>query len=374
MALPVSFSRFALGGLFFASIAALIAHQAGAQSRAPHPVAHLVSPFAAPTVPPMSKDDPLATALVRDAVNAGRRVSYVGQLSSIRSGSKRAYAVIERVEHRAPDDTRRTYLAPQALYGQYVITRGAMSWDIDQAHKRVVVTENRALDDQIVRHDDIALMAANYRAVRAPDDEVAERKAEVVDLINRYSGERTMRLWVDAKTHVVLGKEEYHGDGSLAWRMRYDAIRFTADIPRQIFTESTPPDFVSVRGRSFAHPSEDLTRAISECGFSPVGPKYLPEGFAVTTAALTDLKGVKNLHLIYSDGIRTMSLFENASDRRVDFGSMQPHTTSFEGHTAQYITDGPTTLLSWRERKLAFTLVGDLDLKDLVKIATSVVP
>ena len=36
--------------------------------------------------------------------------------------------------------------------------------------------------------------------------------------------------------------------------------------------------------------------------------------------------------------------------------------------------DGPTTLLAWREEGLAFALVGDLDLKDLVRIAISVVP
>jgi hypothetical protein len=49
-------------------------------------------------------------------------------------------------------------------------------------------------------------------------------------------------------------------------------------------------------------------------------------------------------------------------------------SASFEGHTAQYVRQGPTTLLSWHERDLAFALVGDLDLKELIEIAKSVVP
>ena len=46
----------------------------------------------------------------------------------------------------------------------------------------------------------------------------------------------------------------------------------------------------------------------------------------------------------------------------------------FEDHDAQYVRDGPTTLLSWREHNLAFALIGDLDLKELSQIATSVIP
>jgi negative regulator of sigma E activity len=260
------------------------------------------------------------------------------------------------------------------LYGQYVITRGAMSWDVDPVQKHVVVTENRAADDQVVANDDVALLVANYRAVPAGSEVIADRRAETIDLMNRYTGARTLRLWLDEQTHVVLAKEQYNVDGSLAWRTRYDAIRFTNTIPRQIFTADLPRDFVTSNGRSYGHPSEDLTRAIADCGFTPIGPKYLPEGFAVVTADLTEIKGVKNLHLVYSDGIRTMSLFENATDRAVDFGGLQPKTTSFEGHPAQYVRDGPTTLLAWREHDLEFALVGDLELKDLVHIAVSVIP
>ena len=76
---------------------------------------------------------------------------------------------------------------------------------------------------------------------------------------------------------------------------------------------------------------------------------------------------MRNLHLIYSDGIRTLSLFENATDRAIDFSGMKAQRTRFEDHDAQYVHDGPTTLLAWREHGLAFTLVGDLELKELAR-------
>ncbi len=356
-------------------VLAAIVPLAGIAAGTPPPTHHTASRGVAPRPTRTTDHDVAAEALVRDAIASYQRVSFVGQLSSIRSGTNRAYAVVEQVEHRAPDQTRRTYLAPQSLYGQYVITRGAMSWDIDPKSKRVVVTENRAADDAVVANDDIELLNANYRAVLAADDDnVADRRAEVVDLVNRYTGQRLMRLWIDERMHVVLAKEEYHGDGSLAWRTRYDAIRFTGALPKQIFTADLPKEFTTTRGRAYGHPSEDLTRAISECGFTPIGPKYLPEGFAVVTADLADIKGVKNLHLLYTDGIRMISLFENATNRAVDFGALKPHTTTFDGHSAQYARDGPTTLLAWHEHDLDFALVADLELKDLTRIASSVVP
>jgi outer membrane lipoprotein-sorting protein len=314
-----------------------------------------------------------ARPLLVAAVAAPKHVSFVGRISSIRSGQTRAFAVLSKIEHRAPDQTRRTYLTPRVLYGQFVISRGAMSWDVDPLRKRVVVSENKAAVDPVAVVDDIALVDGNYRAVRTATGNIANRKVDVVDLVSRYTGERAMRLWIDTQTHVVLAKEAYHSDGSLAWSTRYDDIRYTDGIPQSIFSSAVPPGFVTVHGRSYQEP-RSLPNAVPNAGFKPITPKYLPEGFALSGAGVSVVKGVRNLHLIYSDGIRTLSLFENATDRAIDFAGLSPQTTNFDKHDAQYVRDGPTTLLAWREEGLAFALVGDLDLKELVQIATSVVP
>ena len=331
---------------------------------------------AAATASPVANASPGgsdARPLIVEAVAAPKHVSFIGQMSTIRSGTRQALAVVSKIEHRAPDETRRTYLAPRALYGQFVITRGALSWDIDPGRKRVVVSENKAAVDPVAVVDDIALLDSNYHAVRSASDEVANRKADVVDLVSRHTGERAMRLWIDTETHIVLAKEAYHSDGSLAWRTRFDDLRYTDDIPEQIFVGAVPPGFETVRGRSY-NPVQVLPSALPDAGFRPITPKYLPEGFALVGGDVPEVKGVRSLHLVYSDGIRTLSLFENAANRAIDFGGMAAHQTSFEGHDAQYVHDGPTTLLGWRERNLAFALVGDLELKELQQIAISVIP
>jgi negative regulator of sigma E activity len=317
---------------------------------------------------------PNADELVRAATEAPKRVSYVGEVQSTRWGASQSVSTIVRIEHASPYSTRRTYLAPQAVYGEYTVTRGPKTYDFDVHRQTVLTSENLAPDNAVAYNNNIALVFANYTAVEGPQEAVAGRPAQTVSLINRHTGERVMRLWIDAQTKIVLAKESYTSDGSLATRMRFDEIRYTGDIPGDIFSTDVPAGFHAIAGRRFAQPSTDIAAAVRNAGFTPVGPRYLPEGFSLISADTSDIKGVKSLHLLYSDGLRNLSLFQNASNAAADFGNLRPSTISFEGHDAQYVKDGPTTLLAWREHGLAFALVGDLDVKEFVEIAISVVP
>src|ERR1019366_6808331 len=104
---------------------------------------------------------------------------------------------------------------------------------------------------------------------------------------------------------------------------------------------AVPNGFHQIEDRRFSDTLNDLQRTLNDAGFKSVGPRYLPDGFSIIGA---------------------------------DFGTFRPSVTQFEGHDAEYVKDGPTTLLSWREHGLAFALVGDLDLRELIEIAMSVVP
>jgi outer membrane lipoprotein-sorting protein len=292
-----------------------------------------------------------------------------------RWGTTAAESTIVRVEHKAPDRFRRTYLAPQAIYGEYVVSRGPRADKFEPKNARVIVTSNPALENTAALADNTTLVRKNYTPVLGSEETIADRKAATVALVNRFTGERVMRLWIDEETHIILAKETYHSDGSLESRVRFDQIRYRSDIPDSHFALDIPAGYHSVQGRTYGDPSGDaIGKAIAAAGFTPIGPKYLPDGFSIIGADTSNVKTIKSLHLLYSDGIRNLSLFENDRAAAADFGAVRPMSASFEGHTAQYVRQGPTTLLSWHERDLAFALVGDLDLKELIEIAKSVVP
>jgi len=313
-------------------------------------------------------------ALVLAAIDAPHRVSYEGQEQVTRWGPTAADSAIVRVEHKAPDRFRRTYLAPEAIYGDYVVTRGPRSDKFEPKNARVIVTSNPAIENATALADNTTLVRQNYTPVLGPQETVAGRAAATITFVNRFTGERVMRLWIDAQTHLILAKETYHGDGSLESRVRFDQISYTRDIPDSLFALDVPAGYHSVQGRTYGDPSGHIGTAISAAGFAPIGPKYLPDGFSIIGADTSDVKSIKSLHLLYSDGLRNLSLFENNRAAAADFGSLRPANASFAGHTAQYVKQGPTTLLAWHEHDLAFALVGDLDLKELIAIAKSIVP
>lgn len=328
----------------------------------------------APRPPLRAAEAVNASDLLRASIDAPRTVSYIGQVETIRFSSNRAIATIVRIEHRAPAMTRRWFLAPEALYGDYVISRANATYQFDTHHDRIVLSHNPPLDSAVATAGNFDRVLANYRAVAEETESVADRPTTSIVLVNRYTGERAMRVWIDRETHLVLKKEEYHANGAVASRTRFDAIRFTNEIPDGIFSVDPPAGYTQIAGPEIATMDSDVERVIGQAGFKAVEPQNLPQGFRMTSGDVSDVSGVKTLHLLYSDGLRSISLFENATGAAADFGSLHPANVPFEGHDAQYVEDGPTTLLTWKEKSLYFALVGDLLRNELVEIAKSVVP
>ncbi|TAM57733.1 DUF4367 domain-containing protein [bacterium] len=362
---PQAPARRRISGVAIARALALLTLALAAAATAP--------PRAVPFVEPAS--DPAAARTLVQAMQAPRKVSYMGRLSTIAWGSSGTQAVEIEIDHRAPNATRKWYIAPSSVYGNYVIEHGTTSYVYDLRAQSVTISHYPSADEDDLTEDaNFGLLTTNYRAVPGADDEIAGRKAHTLSLINRYSGVRLQRIWIDAQTSLLLAKERYHANGSVAYTSRYQEITYR-DVPQALFSTATPEGFTVKQGRDFGTPSHDLERVLSQADFSATGPRYLPEGFALVSGDVTTIRGVRSLHLLYTDGLRSLSLFENvARNGGANFSGMQTHEARVGGHDATYVEDEPNLLLAWREQSLNFTLVGDLPLRELERIATSVAP
>jgi len=318
--------------------------------------------------------DSRAALLLRESIDAPKTTSYIGQLQTVRFASNGAWATLARIEHKAPSLTRRWFLAPEALYGDYIVTRGAKTYRFNMKRARIVVSNDPRAEDAVFASDRLDLMFRNYRPLFDDIESTANHPTSSILLINKYTGERAMRLWIDNRTRLVLRKEEFRGNGSVASQTRFEAIRYTNNIPDDIFAIEPPAGFTRTEGLSASVPAPNLDDAIREAGFRPYMPKDLPQGFVLADGNLMSAKSIKTLRLTYTDGLRTVSLFENNKGAAANFGDLHPRITRFEGHEARYIEDGSTTLLTWNEHDLHFALAGDLGREELQQIAASVVP
>lgn len=308
--------------------------------------------------------------LLHAAVDAPRHISFTAQVELLTIGAHgTSEASIFRVEHLAPDSTRRWYVSPRNLYGDSMISRGDTIYAIDVLHHRVIVTQHDSFGVHYGWSRDVRLLTQNYRPVMDPDEVVAGRPVDVVALINRYNGATIARIWIDEQTNLMLRREVYAADGSVIFQMHFDNVDYTGAIPPSVF--AIPANFKRVAGPSRGIPS-DPRKVLADAGFAAKAPHYLPEGFSAVGADLADESGVRVVHLLYSDGIRTMSLFENARGSAVDMAGYHTSTMNVNGIPMQSVAQGANTLLAWSDNKLRYALVGDLSITDLERIATSI--
>ncbi|HZY99801.1 MAG TPA: sigma-E factor regulatory protein RseB domain-containing protein [Candidatus Baltobacteraceae bacterium] len=311
-----------------------------------------------------------ADSLVYDAMAAPASISYAGTVQRVRIGNAGSEASVFSIEHRAPNQTVRRYTTPLAMSGDYVITRGVQTYSVDVKRRRVVVGKNDAVNDQIAIDNNYLLLRQNYRAVKRGAESLDGRDVIDVGLINKYTHRTTVIVKIDSETKLVLDKQQFAGDGSLIAETRFEAVRYGAAIPDGDFT--VPPAYSSVSGPAFATPSDDPHAITANAGFAAREPKFLPEGFSPVEGSIVILRGVRTLHVLYSDGLRTVSLFENESSAAVNMGKLRPQATTIGGGPADYAESGPTTLLAWRDRSLHYALVGELELTELKRIAGSI--
>jgi outer membrane lipoprotein-sorting protein len=314
---------------------------------------------------------PQADDLLRVAMTAPTRVSYTGEVQELRIGSDRSEASVYRVEHLAPDRSRRWYLAPQSLYGDSTISRGQMTYSIDAKHDQVLVSQESQDNDQVTRIDAFGVMMSNYIASYAADDRVEGRPVYVVLLKNKYTGQTAMRIAIDERTNLVLQRQQFAGSGALIAQMRFQRLRYTSAIDQADFT--VPSTLRHIRAHH-STPSKDVAGVEKRAGFAATSPHYLPEGFEPISADVISLKGIPTLHLLFSDGLRTVSFFQNDRNAALDLSRYHPADITVGSQPAQYVEEGPTTLLAWSKGDRHYALAGEISRAELVRIASSVLP
>jgi negative regulator of sigma E activity len=309
--------------------------------------------------------DPLLAA----AINAPSTVSYAGVVEVVRMGTRTAEAAVYRIEHRAPALTRRSYVAPSIYAGDWVVAAGDAIFSVDPKRRRMVKSRNDGVDDSSALHANYALLRQNYHSVRVGSDIVAGRRTIDIALIDNDTARTTMRVHVDAATRCVLEKEEFAADGAPVSVVRFESISYVTEPPITDF--ALPKDYAVVRAPSFA-PSLPPGRALHGAGFTAQAPQTLPGGFSLVDGNVVELHGIRTMHVLYSDGLRTVSLFESAQIATLAGTRAQPQPVLVGNHSAQYAEEGPTALLTWSDGRLSYTLVGEVGLVDLRRLAGAI--
>jgi hypothetical protein len=113
-----------------------------------------------------------------------------------------------------------------------------------------------------------------------------------------------------------------------------------------------------------------LPQARKEVSFDPVAPSRIHPGYILDT--ITKVVGRDSLHLLYTNGIESFSVFEQLLDSdqglaAKDFREYAVYKSSSPAEIAG--NQAGTTILAWKNTHVSFVLIGRADMSRLMEIA-----
>ena len=258
-----------------------------------------------------------------------------------------------KVLHSKPDKHRIEYLS-EPLKGVVIIDNGKQTWRCDpKLHSAVSMDSNQ--DRQM------ELFLQNHRVERVGGERIAGRSASEL-LVKSKSGQLKKRLWVDAKTNVILRSEDYDASGKAQSSMRLDSIKY-APVSDSLFAR--PSNGVRcLEGPGKAMGREELTKAI---GFAVKPPRYIPKGYRLEGYRLYDCPcgcGHKSAYIRYTNGLESISIFET----RADSGCLKEGKCG--AHVGKRFVCDNLALTS--KNGISFVVIADLKSVELRKITDSI--
>ena len=134
----------------------------------------------------------------------------------------------------------------------------------------------------------------------------------------------------------------------------------------------------SIRDAETAAPDSDLagakaltrSQALAAVGFDAVAPSRIHPGYILD--GITKVAGRNSLHLLYTNGIDTFSVFEQLLGG--EQGLAAKDFREYAVYKSSTLAEGPgnqagTTILAWKNTHVSFVLIGRADMSRLMEIA-----
>lgn len=309
----------------------------------------LLAAFAWAAVPtPAPAGAPEPAALLERAM-APSEQAYYGKMLEVQWYGKRARAAEIQVFYR-PGMLRREIHAHGSARAQLAVSDGETEWIVLPAQKKAFRgTPSKTQPKQMTPEAERALLLENYTLRIKGEDAVAGRRAWKVDLLPRTRGKPRQSLWIDQPTGLILRSRRYHADGALAGVSEFVHLRLPADVPEDLFNYEPPPDYrVEEHGLSPQFLAlADLRDAVAS---GPPVPDALPGGFRFESAGTVSTRGRNVVHLRYTDGLLSVSLFQSPVAVRLRELSDEPGEGRLPGGR----------VLKWKSGGRQYVLIGDL--------------
>jgi sigma-E factor negative regulatory protein RseB len=193
----------------------------------------------------------------------------------------------------------------------------------------------------------LALISHNYDVALEAPDSVAGRSADVV-AVNRADGTLAARFWLDSATGLLLRREVYDSRGAT---VRASAF-VTISVGQEAGEGHLPP---MLPGRASKPLNMQRLAELRAKGWEV--RDQLPLGLHLYDAREIDGPTGPIMHLSYSDGLSTVSLFEQHG--HLDQDRLGGYQEEVLGSARVYVRAGVPLRLAWSAAGTVYTVLAD---------------
>lgn len=278
-------------------------------------------------------DEPTALDLLAQATAAERTVAYLGtQFVSVWRGSASSSELVDLTN--LPDK------------GTVVRVRGGHSTGAADQARFVAARSGTDVSRLATADGETSTLADTYAVTVAGAARSAGRPATIVEA-HSVSGAIAARFWIDDETGLLLRRELYASDGSLERASGFIDLSLDPDV----FVSHLPPMLEQAEGLKV---SPAAYTSLTAAGWTCCAPEV------AGALRLTDVRRSADgtsLHLAYSDGLTTASVFEQRG--RLDASSLDGFSEVGAGDARHYVRYGLSSYAVWASGETVYTAVSD---------------
>lgn len=256
-----------------------------------------------------------------------------------------------RVSHAADENGIRERLESLNGESKHVIRSNAEVLSIYPERGMLVVSDDTykaALHPTLPENLD--KLQSYYQIERQPDDRIANHRTAVLRLSPKDKHRYGYRYWVDANTGVLLRCDLTDQNDAVIEQMMFTQLDYIDALPDEHF------NYPGIDKLTRKHLSENRT-ALQQLSWQVTD---LPAGFMLTRSSSRDSNGAPAMHLVYSDGLASVSVF-------VEHGKTDHH------YLAGATNMGALNAYGMRHGEHYITVMGEVPATTVKQIAASTV-
>ncbi len=215
--------------------------------------------------------------------------------------------------------------------------------------RRTVLVEKRTDDNTLLAAVPAynEELEAHYNIERGPFTKALGRRTQVINVTPRDQFRYGYRLWLDDETAMPLKSQLCDREGNVIEQILFAELNFRDRIP----ADSLKP---SVSGEGFRWIRQDVQPQLAAGQVAGWGVIRLPAGFRLTAWRIQLMAGsnVPVQHLVYSDGLASVSVFIEPADPQAQpmrglakVGAAFAFSRAMDGHQVTAVGEVPPVTL-----------------------------